>query len=225
MEYTIQAQPSYSLLEATLGDGETIVAESGAMTWMSGDISMSTSTRGGVLSGLGRAALGGESFFQNTFQAEGEGGMVGLAPGQPGDIVAHEMSGGAELYLEKSAYLASEESVNINTDFQGLSGLFNEGLFILRASGSGMLFFNAYGDVEEVDVDGAYRVDNGHAVAWEPTLEYQIIRGGRNIRSFLFSDQLILRFTGHGKLWVQSRNPRSLASWVFPFRPQAGGGN
>lgn len=225
MEYTIQSQPSYSLLEATLGNGETIVAESGAMTWMSGNISMTTSTRGGVMSGLGRSVLGGESFFQNTFQAEGAGGMVGLAPGQPGDIVAHEMAVGSELFLEKSAYLASEESVNINTDFQGLRGLFNEGLFILRASGSGLLFFNSYGDVEEVDVNGSYRVDNGHAVAWEPSLEYEIIRGGRSIRSFLFSDQLILRFTGYGKLWVQSRNPRSLASWVFPFRPQASSSN
>ena len=225
MDYTIQSQPSYSLVEATLGAGETIVAESGAMTWMSGDISMSTSMRGGVMSGLGRAVLGGESFFQNTFQAGEGGGMVGLAPGQPGDIVAHEMSVGKDLFLEKSAYLASEESVKINSDFQGLSGLFNEGLFILRASGSGTLFFNSYGDVEEVEVDGSYRVDNGHAVAWEPTLDYQITRGGRGIRSFLFSDQLILRFTGHGRLWVQSRNPRSLASWVFPFRPQSSGGN
>ena len=224
MEYAIQSQPSYSLLEATLGDGETIVAESGAMTWMSGEISMSTSTRGGVMSGLGRAVLGGESFFQNTFQAGAGGGMVGLAPGSPGDIVAYEMEANRELFLEKSAYLASAESVKINSDFQGLSGLFNEGLFILRASGGGTLFFNSYGDVEEVEVDGSYRVDNGHAVAWEPTLDYQITRGGRGIRSFLFSDQLILRFTGHGKLWVQSRNPRSLASWVFPFRPQSGGG-
>ncbi len=225
MDYTIQSQPSYSLLEASLSNGESIVAESGAMTWMSGDIRMSTSTRGGILSGLGRSVLGGESFFQNTFQAEGAGGMVGLAPGQPGDIVAYEMTSGKDLFLEKSAYLASEEGVKINSDFQGLSGLFNEGLFILRASGSGMLFFNAYGDIEEVEVNGSYRVDNGHAVAWEPTLEYQIIRGGRSIRSFLFSDQLILRFTGHGKLWVQSRNPRSLASWVFPFRPQSKGGD
>ena len=221
MEYTIQSQPSYSLLEATLGNGETLVAESGAMTWMSGDIHMTTSTRGGVASGLGRTVLGGESFFQNTFHSESGGGMVGLAPGQPGDIVEREMTRGAELYLEKNAYLASEERVKINSDFQGLSGFFNEGLFILRASGTGKLFFNAYGDVEEIDVKGSYRIDNGHAVAWEHTLDYEIIRGGSSIRAFLFSDQLILRFTGHGKLWVQSRNPRSLASWIFPFRPQA----
>ncbi len=220
MEYTIQAQPSYSLLEATLGSEETLVAESGAMAWMSGDIHMTTSMRGGVMSGLGRAVLGGESFFQNTFHSQGGGGMVGLAPGQPGDIVAYQMTRGTELYLEKNAYLASEEGVKINTDFQGLSGLFNEGLFVLRASGSGTLFFNAYGDVEEIEVNGSYRVDNGHAVAWERTLEYDIVPGGNNIRSFLFSDQLLLRFSGSGKLWVQSRNPRSLASWVFPFRSQ-----
>ncbi len=221
MDYTIQSRPSYSLLEATLGNGESIVAESGAMTWMNGDIRMTTSTRGGALSGLGRAVLGGESFFQNTFQGEGPGGTVGLAPGQPGDIVARQMTRGRELLLEKGAYLASEDGVRINSDFQGISGLFNEGLFILRVSGDGMLFFNSYGDVEEVDVNGSYRVDNGHAVAWETTLKYEIIRSGRTIRSFLFSDQLILRFNGYGKLWVQSRNPRSLASWVFPFRPQA----
>ncbi|MDP6715552.1 MAG: AIM24 family protein, partial [SAR202 cluster bacterium] len=85
--------------------------------------------------------------------------------------------------------------------------------------GEGLLFFNAYGDIHEVEVDGSYIVDNGHAVAWEPTLDYQITRG-RSIRSFLFSDQLLLEFHGHGKVWVQSRNPQTLANWVYPFRPQ-----
>ena len=222
MDYTIQSQPSYSLLEVSLSGGESIVAESGAMTWMRGDLEMETSTRGGALRGLGRSVLGGESFFQNTYHAGAGGGVVGLAPGQPGDIVAYEMNGRTELYLEKSAYLASDEGVNINSDFQGLSGFFNEGLFILRATGRGTLFFNAYGDVREVEVNGSYLVDNGHAVAWEPTLDYRITRG-RKIRSFLFSDQLLLRFSGRGKVWVQSRNPRSLANWVMPFRPQKSG--
>ncbi len=43
-------------------------------------------------------------------------------------------------------------------------------------------------------------------------------RSGRSIRSFLFGDQLICRFHGHGKLWVQTRSPRNLAAWVHPFR-------
>ncbi len=162
------------------------------------------------------SVLGGESFFQNTYQVEDGVGTVGFAPGKPGDIVDYEVNGG-ELILEKSVYLASESGVRIDANFQGLRGLFNEGLFILRASGSGKLFFNGYGDVQQVDVDGSYIVDNGHAVAWEPTLAYHITHGA-GIRSFLFSDQVLLRFVGRGKLWVQSRNPRALANWVYPFR-------
>ncbi|MDP6453067.1 MAG: TIGR00266 family protein [SAR202 cluster bacterium] len=218
MDYTIQSRPSYSLLEVDLTPGETMVAESGAMTWMTDNVRMKTSTRGGALRGLGRSMLGGESFFQNTYSAEGGSGTLGMAPGQPGDIVPIEMNGD-ELLLERGAYLASEENVKLDSNFQGLSGLFNEGLFVLRVSGEGLLFFNAYGDIHEVEVDGSYIVDNGHAVAWEPTLDYQITRG-RSIRSFLFSDQLLLEFHGHGKVWVQSRNPQTLANWVYPFRPQ-----
>ena len=218
MKYEIQSRPSYSILEINLQPDEEVVTEAGAMAWMNDNLKVDTSTRGGALAGLKRATLSGESFFQNTYRAEGGPGLLGVAPGQPGDIVAHEMNGG-ELLLEKSAYLASSPGVYCDTNFQGLSGLFNEGLFVLQTSGGGTLFFNAYGDIEEVAVDGSYVVDNGHAVAWEPSLEYHLTRS-RRIRSFLFSDQLLLRFEGQGRLWVQSRNARSLASWVYPFRPQ-----
>ena len=216
MKYEIQNRPASSVLEVTIDPSESIVAESGAMVWMSDSIELSTSARGGVFKSLRRSVLGGESFFQNVFEARDVPGLVGLAPGQPGDIVAVDLSKG-DILMEDSAYLASEQGVEIDSDFAGLRGLFNEGLFILRASGSGQLFFTGYGDIEEVEVDGSYIVDNGYAVAWEPTLRYDITRG-RSIRSFLFSDQLLLRFRGRGRLWVQSRNPQSLANWVHPYR-------
>ena len=171
----------------------------------------------GLLSGIKRTLLSGESFFQNTYTARDGRATVGFGPGQPGYIHAYEMDGG-ELLLERGAYLASMTGVETNADFQGLRGLFNEGLFVLKLSGSGLVFFNAYGDIQEIEVDGSYVIDNGHAVAWEPSLENRLTRAGR-IRSFLFSDQIIMEFSGRGKLWVQSRNPRSLADWVYPFRP------
>lgn len=216
MDYTIDSRPSYSLLEVTLAPGEELVTEAGAMAWMDSNLEVETSTRGGLMSGVKRAIGGGESFFQNTYTAQGAPGVIGLAPGQPGDICSYEMNGG-ELLLERGAYIASTPGIETNADFQGLRGLFNEGLFILRVSGSGLLFFNAYGDIQEIEVDGSYVVDNGHAVAWEPSLDYRLTRAGR-IRSFLFSDQIIMEFSGHGRLWVQSRNPRSFANWIFPFR-------
>ncbi|MEZ6056244.1 MAG: TIGR00266 family protein [Planctomycetaceae bacterium] len=217
MDHRIICNPTYSALEVSLNPGEKIVAEAGAMSWMSTNIKTETSTRGGIMAGLKRKLLTGESFFQNTYSAEGGPGEIGLVPGSPGDIVSHQLDG--ELILEKGAYLASEESVKCDSKWDGLKGLFNEGMFALRVTGSGQLFFNCYGIAEPIDVEGEYIVDNGYAVAWEPTLQYQVTKA-KKIRSFLFSDMLLLKFQGYGKLWVQSRSPRSLANWVYPFRPQ-----
>lgn len=216
MKYEIHCQPSYSLLEVDLDSGEQIVSDAGAMAWMSSNVKASTSTRGGILAGLKRTMLSGESFFQNTFEAEAGPGTIGFAPGPAGEICCRELTGG-ELFLEKGAYLASTLGVQCDAKFDGLRGLFNEGFFVLRVSGTGTLFFNSYGDMEEVEVNGSYRVDNGYAVAWEPTLQYKLTRS-RKIRAFLFSDQFILEFSGQGKIWVQSRSPRTLANWVHPFR-------
>lgn len=216
MDYSIDYKPSYSLLDLRLEAGESIVSDSGAMAWMEGPLQVQTTTRGGVLSGLKRKFLTGESFFQNTYTATGPGARLALAPGPAGDIVAHSMVQG-ELLLEKGAYLASDCGVTCDSKWSGLKGFFNEGLFVLRCTGTGMLFFHAYGDIQVVEVDGEYVVDNGFAVAWEPSLSYRLTRA-RRIRSFLFGDQILLRFSGRGRVWVQSRSPQSLANWVHPFR-------
>ena len=217
MQYEILCQPTYSAVEVQLDPGERIVAEAGAVSWMTANIQTETGTRGGMLSGLKRKLLTGESFFQNIYTPQGGPGSVTFAPGSAGHIEAHELANG-ELLLEKGAYLASTEGVTCDAKFDGLKGFFNEGMFVLRVTGTGTLFFNAYGDIHAVDVDGEYTVDNGFAVAWEPTLQYRLTRGLK-IRSFLFSDQLLLRFSGQGRVWLQSRSPRAMASWVYPYRP------
>ena len=217
MEYTIEARPTYTYLELTLSPGESVVAEAGSMAWMSPGLSIHTSTRGGIMAGLTRTALTGEGFFQNTYEARNESGFLGLTPAQPGDIVAYQMAG-RELLLEKGAYLASHPDVKLSSNFQGLKGLFNEGMFVLRATGNGLLFFNAYGDIEKIELDGEYIIDNGLAVAWDANLSYRITRA-RSLGSFMFSDRLLMRFSGRGNLWVQSRRPQGLAAWAHPFRP------
>lgn len=216
MQYEIKSNPSYAVVEIALEKGESIAADSGAMAWMDSTIRTRTTTRGGALMGLKRKLLSGESFFQNTYTAESGPGTIALAGGSAGGLVAYDMPDG-ELFLEKGAYLASQESITCDAKWSGLRGFFNEGLFILRCTGSGTLFFDAYGDIQEIDVDGEYLIDNGHAVAWEPSLEYRLTKA-RRIRSFLFGDQILLLFSGRGKLWVQSRSPQSLANWVHPFR-------
>ena len=216
MEYQIQHRPSYSMLDISLSEGEEVISDSGAMAWMEGPLQTETSTRGGLLTGLKRKVLAGESFFQNKYLATGPGARLALAPGSAGDLVDLDMDGD-ELFLERGAFLASHGDIVVDSKWSGLRGFFNEGLFILRCSGTGKLFFHAYGDVQLVEVDGSYRVDNGYAVAWDPSLEYRLSKA-RRIRSFLFSDQILLEFSGKGRVWVQSRSPQSLANFVHPFR-------
>src|SRR3712207_5615965 len=93
MRHEIRYGPSYSLGIIVLDPGESIQAEAGAMVSMSDTIQMQTSAGGGgVLGGLKRAALGGESFFVNTFTASALGEMT-IAPPLPGDMMALEMRG------------------------------------------------------------------------------------------------------------------------------------
>jgi uncharacterized protein (TIGR00266 family) len=217
MEYDIRGGDSYPVLEVALQPGEEVVAESGAMCWMDQHVQCKTAARGGVLASMKRKLLTGESLFQNTYSVEREPGMVGLVAGAPGTIVPYDHQGD-ELYLEKGAYLASGPGVKIDAKFDGLKGLFNEGLFVMKTSGTGPLFFSGYGDVRMVEVDGTYKVDNGYAVAWDTSLSYKLTKA-KKIRSFLFGDQLILEFRGQGRLWVQSRSAQALANFFHPYRP------
>jgi uncharacterized protein (TIGR00266 family) len=216
MKYDIVCAPSYSLIEMNLNEGESVIVEPGSMAWMDTTIKPKTEMKGGFFAGIKRK-VGGESFFLNTYTAEGGSGTIGIAPGYSGDIVVRELNN-ETLYMERGAYLCHVGNIETSATWEGFSGTFAEGMFGLRVSGTGLLFFGSYGDIQEVEVDGQYTVDNGYAVAWEQNLDYSIGRSGRSIRSFLFSDQLICRFHGHGKLWVQTRSPRNLAAWVHPFR-------
>ena len=216
MKYNIVCEPSYSLAEITLDSGESVIVEPGAMAWMDTTIRPKTGMKGGFFAGITRK-FAGESFFLNTYTAEGGSGTIGIAPGYSGDIIVKELND-ETLYMERGAYLCHVGNIETSATWEGFTGAFAEGMLGLRISGTGLLFFGSYGDIQEVEVDGSYTVDNGYAVAWEQTLDYSIDRTGRSIRSFLFGDQLICRYHGAGKLWIQTRSPRNLAAWVHPFR-------
>ncbi|MEQ8789032.1 MAG: TIGR00266 family protein [Pirellulaceae bacterium] len=214
MQASIQCGPSFSMLDVELGQGEKIIAEGGSMTWMQ-NVNMTTNMTGGIMSGLKRAVTG-ESMFLNTFEGDAGGGTVTLSPGEAGDITRCDVEG--QLYLQKGAFLCCGEGVETGVKFDGLKGFLNVGLLALEVHGRGPVWISSYGAIEEIDVDGEYIVDNGFVVGWQPSLNYSVYLQ-RSVRTFLFNVGFLLKFTGAGKLWVQSRNPLQLADWVYPFRP------
>lgn len=206
MQIDLQHQPSQALARVALAPGESVVAESGAMVGMTPNVQIQTGS-GGLLKGLKRL-FGGESFFRNTFTAGGGPGEVYLAAALPGDLVVLDV-GPRSFFLQSHAYVASSPTVDVDTKVGGFKTFFSgEGLFVLRTRGQGKLLAGAFGAIEQVDVRGEFIVDTGHLVAWEDSLQFQIDKAAEGwIASWLSGEGLVCHFSGHGTLWMQTRNP------------------
>ena len=217
MRVALEQGPAFTLARVALERGESVRAETGAMVSMSGGVDVATKMQGGFLSSLARSVLTSESFFQNTFTATRAAGEVTFAPSLPGDIRLREMHGDS-MILQSGAYLASDQAITIETKWGGSRSFFaREGLFLLRASGTGPLLFCSYGAIVEVDVPPeGYVVDTGHVVAFEPSLEWEVTSIG-GIKSSLFSGEgLVCRFSGRGRLWLQTRSFDAFIGTILP---------
>jgi len=67
MNVKIEAKPAFAFLRVELAPGETIIAEADAMSTMSAELDMTAKFNGGLLNGLIKKFLGGESLFVNHF--------------------------------------------------------------------------------------------------------------------------------------------------------------
>lgn len=216
MRISVEGRPDFAMARVELGGGETIVAESGSMVAKTSAIDIETSTRGGILAAAKRSVLGGESFFINKFSTQ-SGGTVHLAPSAPGDVLHVPLAG--ELIVQQGSFLASASTIELDTKWAGVKGFFSgEGFFLLRVAGHGDLLLSSYGAMQEIAVDGDYIVDTGHIVAFEPTLSYKVERLGNWRATILSGEFLVCRFSGKGRLWIQSRAVQPFAAWVHPFR-------
>ncbi|MEK6608631.1 MAG: TIGR00266 family protein [Myxococcota bacterium] len=220
MNTEILYRPGQSLARVTLAAGEAIVAESGAMVGMSTHVAIHTSARGGLLAGAQRW-LGGESFFVNTFTAQGAPGELLLAPRVCGDMTILDVGDGASWHLQSSAFVAAAPDVHIETGLGGFRTFFaGEGLFVLRASGRGPLLCGAFGALERIDVDGKTIIDTGHLVAWDATLEWRVTTATSGLLASFFSGEgLVCEFTGRGTVWIQTRNPAEYGPAVARLLP------
>ena len=226
LNHEITQRPDFALLAVHLEGGQKVLAEPSAMASMDPNITMTTGMKGGILKSLGRA-LGGESFFVNTFTAGNSGGEITFAPGAMGDMHHYALTAGSALLLQRGSYVANSEGVVVTGKWSGAKGFFSgEGMVLLRASGEGDLWFNTYGAMIDIDVTEDYYVDTGYIVAFEDTLQYEIttlpgLSTGKKLKSFFFGGEgLVCRFRGRGKLWIQTRCVGPFANWVHPYRPQ-----
>jgi len=213
-DFKLEGQPDFGYATVQIPSGQTIRVEASAMATMDTNISMKTKMKGGF-----SRLFQGESLFINEFTAENGDGELGIAPASPGDI-EHVYLENETIYLQSSAFVASGMDVKAETKWQGLTkGFFSgESLFLIRCSGTGDLWFNSYGAIIPIDIEEDYVVDTGHIVAFTEGLDYNI-RSVAGFKSLFFSGEgLVCRFSGKGRVWIQTRKVMPLAWWVHPFR-------
>ncbi len=223
MRYQIQGE-TLPVVICELEAGERMITEGGAMSWMSPNMKMETTSNGGIGKAFGRA-FSGEKMFQNIYTAQGGPGMIAFASSFPGSIRAFEVAPGQDMIFQKSAFLASEEGVQLSMHFRKKlgSGFFGgEGFIMQKISGQGIVFAEFDGHVIEYELQAGQQIviDTGHLAAMSAScnMDIQSVPGVKNM---LFGGEGFFNtvITGPGKVWLQTMPISNVAGALRPYIP------
>jgi len=226
MEIDLSEGGLFSRALVHLEPGERFVSDAGAMIRASANIDIDVTTggrgQGGILGGLGRL-LTGDTFFLSTYEVtDGRPGEVGLAPTHMGEVREVSVSSDEAWLCAGGSFLGAAGTLALETRFQGLKGLLGgESLSLLRVSGSGSLLVSALGMLTGMEIDGELIVDTGHVVAFTESLAYRIDKvGGGWINTWLTGEGFVMRFSGKGRIILQSHNPTRFGRQLGPLLPE-----
>ena len=223
MKYSIEGG-NLPVVICELDAGEQMITEGGAMSWMSANMQMETTTNGGVGKALGRM-FSGERIFQNIYTAQGGPGMIAFASSFPGSIRAYDIAPGQDMIFQKKSFLAAERGIELSVHFNkkvGAGFFGGEGFILQRVSGQGTVFAEFDGHVIEYNLQPGQRilVDTGHVAAMDATcnIDIQTVKGAKNI---LFGGEglFITEITGPGRLWLQTMPMSNVAASLMPYLP------
>ena len=207
-----------------LENGETMITERGSMSWMSPNMKMETTSNGGIGKALGRMFVG-EALFQNRYTATGGNGMIAFASSFPGQIRPWEIGPGREVIVQKSGFLAAEESVELSVFFQKKlgAGLFGgEGFIMQRLSGQGTAFLEFDGHVVEYNLQPGQQIviDTGYLAAMDATCNMEI-KSVPGLKNMVFGGEGIFNtlITGPGRVWLQTMPLSGVAAEILKFMP------
>ena len=186
MKYEIQGG-NLPVVICELENGESMITESGSMSWMSPNMRMETTSGGGLGKALGRL-FSGESMFRNVYTAQGGVGLIAFASKFPGAIKAVEITPDKPVIVQKSAFLAATSGVETAVYFQKKmrTGFFGgEGFIMQKISGQGMAFLEMDGSTMDYELSPGQQivVSSGHLAMMDGTcsMDVQAVRGVKNV--------------------------------------------
>jgi uncharacterized protein (TIGR00266 family) len=237
MDYQIVGTTMQAVI-IQLEPGQTIFSETGGMAWMSGNVIMNTNAGGGgglggMLGGMVKRALSGESLFIVDYTVQGGRGLVSFASEFPGKIIPLHLGPGQSMIMQRDAFMCAEKTVSLEMHFRrnlGAGFFGGEGFVMQRATGPGVVFAELDGEIVEYTLEAGQvlKVDTGHVAMLEPTVQFDVemVRGFRNI---LFGGEGLFLATlrGPGRVWLQTMPAMNLAKKIANYLPrtQSSGGS
>jgi len=221
MKYEIKGG-NLPVVICNLESGEYMISEGGSMSWMTRNMKMETVSGGGLGKVFGRVVTG-DSIFQNRYTAQGGPGMIAFASSFPGAIRALSIGPGAAMIVQKSAFLASESTVQLTVHIQKKlgRGLFGgEGFIMQKLTGQGTAFIEIDGHgVEYTLAEGQeIVVDTGYLAAMEETCTMDIVKVP-GVKNMLLGGEGVFNtlVKGPGRVILQTMPISNVAAVLQPF--------
>lgn len=221
MQYSIVGEP-LPVVICNVEPGETLITESGSMSWMTPNMQMDTTTNGGLGKVFGRI-LTGESMFQNKYTAVGGPGQIAFASSFPGSIKAIEVGNGVNYIVQKGSFLAGTIGVQLSVHIQkkfGTGFFGGEGFIMQKLSGQGVAFIEIDGYACEYDLAPGQSmvVNTGYLAAMSETCSMDVKVTG-NAKNAFFGGEGFFNtvISGPGKIILQSMPVSALAGAIQPY--------
>ncbi len=224
MRYEIKGEP-LPVVICTLENGESLISESGAMSWMSPNMKMET--RGGGVGKMFGRAFSGESLFQNIYTAQGGPGLIAFASSFPGSVRAIDITPDRPVVVQKKGFLASEQGVELSVFFQKkvAGGLFGgEGFIMQKLSGQGTAFIEIDGTAVEYELAPGQQIiaDTGYVVMMDATCTMDVVTV-KGVKNVLFGGEGLFNtvVTGPGRVILQSMPITAFAGTIASVLPSS----
>ena len=221
MKYNITGTPM-PVLNCMLEPNESMISESGSMSWMSPNMELKTTTNGGVGKVFSRM-ISGEKMFQNIYTARNSNGLISFASSFPGDIVALNVTPGQEYLVQKTGFLAGTQGVDLSVYLQkniGAGFFSGEGFILQKISGNGIAFVEVDGSATEIQLAPGQQIiiDTGHLVLAEGTCDIDV-KSVKGIKNALFGGVGVFNtvVTGPGKVVLQSMPIIKMANVISKY--------
>lgn len=226
MKYEIKGTP-LPVVICNLDANETMITEKGSMSWMTPNLKMETTSNGGLGKALGRM-FSGEALFQNKYTAEGGPGLIAFASSFPGQILPIQIQPGANMIVQKSAFLASQVGVVLSVHFQkklGAGFFGGEGFIMQKLSGTGLAFVEIDGSVIDYTLQAGQSmiIDTGYLAMMDETVQMSV-EAVKGVKNMVFGGEGIFntKVTGPGRIWIQTMPISNVAGVISQFIPSKG---